>query len=106
MRAGAERMAMNAPLQGTAADIVKLAMIKTDEEIQEAKLDKSVFLLLQIHDELLFEIKKEAVDQAIPLLKKAMEHAAKLSVPLLVNASVGENWGDLHNLSGGVKFRY
>ncbi len=95
MRAGAERMAMNAPLQGTAADIVKLAMIKTDQEIQSEKMTESIFLLLQIHDELLFEVKKEAVEVAVPLLKNAMESAAKLSIPLVVNASTGQSWGGL-----------
>ncbi len=95
MRASAERMAMNAPIQGTAtADIIKIAMIKIDDAIKKAKLEKEIFLLLQIHDELLFEIKKKAVAEALPLLKSTMESAAKLSVPLAVNVSVGENWGE------------
>jgi DNA polymerase-1 len=92
VRAMAERMAMNAPLQGTAADIIKLAMIQVDKTLSG---NTAVSLLLQVHDELIFEIKKDAVEAAIPAIKKAMENVGELSVPLAVDVSVGEKWGEL-----------
>ncbi len=88
-----ERMAMNAPLQGTAADIVKLAMIAVDEMLREEKLTDQVFLLLQIHDELLYEIKEEIVAAVLPKIKSAMERVTKGAVPFTVHASVANNWG-------------
>jgi DNA polymerase-1 len=92
VRAMAERMAMNAPIQGTAADVVKLAMIQVDKAIAG---NNSVAMLLQVHDELIFEIKKDAVDDAVPLIKNAMENVGKLSVPLVVDVSTGERWGEM-----------
>jgi DNA polymerase-1 len=92
VRAMAERMAMNAPIQGTAADVVKLAMIQVDKAISG---NDSVSMLLQVHDELIFEIKKDAVEGAIPLIKNAMENVGKLSVPLVADVSVGEKWGEM-----------
>lgn len=95
VRAMAERMAMNAPIQGTAADVVKLAMIQVDTAISQ---NESISLLLQVHDELIFEIKKDAVDGAIPLIKNAMENVGKLSVPLVVDVSIGEKWGEMKKM--------
>ena len=95
IKAGAERMAMNAPLQGTAADIIKLAMIRADKDIREARLDKEVFLLLQIHDELIFEVKTEFVEKALPIIKKAMEEVVKMPVPIEVSSAVGLRWGEM-----------
>lgn len=95
LRATAERMAMNAPLQGTAADIVKLAMIDTDKEIKKRKLDDKVFLLLQIHDELLYEVKAEAVGDVRILIEKVMSRAVMPQVPLEVHSVVGKRWGEL-----------
>ncbi len=95
VRAMSERMAMNAPLQGTAADVMKLAMIQVDKAISG---NSAVSMLLQIHDELIFEIKKDAVEVAIPLIKNAMENIGKLSVPLVVDISVGERWGEMRKL--------
>lgn len=92
VRAMAERMAMNAPLQGTAADIMKLAMIQVDKAISE---NKEASMLLQVHDELIFEVKKNEVDRIVPLIKTAMERVGNLSVPLVVEASVGEKWGEM-----------
>jgi DNA polymerase-1 len=92
VRAMAERMAMNAPIQGTAADVVKLAMIQVDKAIAG---NENVSILLQVHDELIFEIKKDTVESAIPLIKNAMENVGKLSVPLVVDVSVGEKWGEM-----------
>lgn len=100
VRAMAERMAMNAPLQGTAADVVKLAMIQVDKAISK---NDSISLLLQIHDELIFEIKKDSAEAAVPLIRNAMEHVGSLSVPLLVDVSIGEKWGELHKVDG-MKF--
>ncbi len=95
IKAGAERMAMNAPLQGTAADIIKLAMIRADKDIKEAGLANEVFLLLQIHDELIYEIKTGFVDRARPIIKQAMEQVVKMPVPIEVSSAVGPHWGEL-----------
>ena len=95
IRASAERQVMNAPIQGTAADVIKMAMIKADEELKKAKLDKKAHLLLQVHDELIFEVEDSEVEKAKKLIKGAMESAVKLEVPLVVNASVGQKWGSL-----------
>ncbi len=95
VRAQAERMALNAPLQGTAADIIKLAMVKVDGKLKGAKLDDKVFLILQIHDELLYEIKDEAVGEAEKIIKETMEDFKDLEVPLVVNVSRGRRWGEL-----------
>ncbi len=94
--AAAERMAINMPVQGTAADIIKLAMIKIQKEILEENLE--VKLLLQVHDELVFEIKKDLVGKFVPQIKKTMEEVYKLSVPIKVDVSAGDNWGDLEKL--------
>lgn len=95
VRAQAERMALNAPLQGTAADIIKLSMVKVDEKLKEAKLGDKVFLILQIHDELLYEIKKEAIPEAEKIIKETMEDFKELEVPIVVNVSRGLRWGEM-----------
>ncbi len=86
----AERTAVNTPLQGTAADLIKLAMIRIDEKLRgmQAKM------LLQVHDELVFEAPPEEVDQVRALAKAEMEGVRKLDVPLLVEVGVGDNWRD------------
>ena len=86
---------MNAPLQGTAADIIKLAMIRADKDIKSAGLENDVWLLLQIHDELIFEVKKEVVERALPIIKKAMEKVVTIPVPIEVSTAVGSRWGEL-----------
>lgn len=88
-----ERAAINAPLQGTAADIIKLAMIAVDKKLA-GNLDAT--MLLQVHDELVFEVKEAAVEQTAALVKSVMEGAASLSVPLTVETVSGENWGQAH----------
>lgn len=94
-RKGAERAAINAPMQGTAADIIKLAMLRVDEWIQkEAASD--VFMMMQVHDELVFEIKEEVVEERVASIVALMEQAAALSVPLQVEAGTGENWDEAH----------
>ncbi|MEK7622099.1 MAG: DNA polymerase [Patescibacteria group bacterium] len=95
LRAAAERMAMNAPLQGTAADIVKLAIIRVDEMLKKQKLNQSAHLLLQVHDELLYEIATSAADKIIPLIKKEMESIVTDPIPFTVKVVTGVTWGDL-----------
>jgi DNA polymerase-1 len=95
VRAMAERMAMNAPLQGTAADIMKLAMIKTHKELKEQNFIRHARMLLQVHDELIFEIKEDAWNTVIPIIENAMEHACEIAVPLTVSVSSGKKWGEL-----------
>jgi DNA polymerase I len=86
-----ERAAINAPLQGTAADIIKRAMIVIDKQLPpEARM------LLQVHDELVFEVKENAVEPVTSLVTTAMEGAAQVSVPLTVETGVGQHWGEAH----------
>lgn len=87
-----ERAAMNAPIQGTAADIMKIAMIKMQDAIIENEIDAHI--LLQVHDELLLEVKEEDLERASSLLKETMEGAANLSIPLEVEVSHAKNWFD------------
>ncbi len=93
--AEAGRMAMNAPLQGTAADLVKIAMRQADDSLRAAGLLKHAHLLLQVHDELLYEIEESYLDQALPLIKTAMESALPGPVPFPVTTKVGPTWADL-----------
>ena len=90
----AERTAINAPMQGTAADIIKRAMISLDKDIQTGKFDMR--MIMQVHDELIFEIKESQVDDAIKLITNKMEQAAELSVPLVVDVGIGINWDEAH----------
>ena len=94
VRKGAERMAINTPLQGTAADMIKVAMIKIAREIDW----KSVKMLLQVHDELLFEIEEDKVEKAVKKIKDMMENVIKLKVPIIVDAKVGDNWGEMEKI--------
>lgn len=94
-RKGAERAAINAPMQGSAADIIKQAMIKVDAWIAGLPADE-VRMLMQVHDELVFEIREDRVDAYKDEIRALMEQAATLDVPLLVEAGVGENWDQAH----------
>jgi DNA polymerase-1 len=94
MRAFAERAAINAPLQGGAADIIKKAMIRVPAALAAAKLRSR--MLLQVHDELLFEVPDKELDKTKDVARKVMESAAKLSVPLVVDTGVGDNWAAAH----------
>ena len=94
VRALAERNAVNAPIQGTSADIIKLAMIGVDRKIREAGLHSR--MVLQIHDELLFDAIPEEVPQLQALVKEVMEHVIRLSVPLTVDCGAGINWLEAH----------
>ncbi|MDE2001211.1 MAG: hypothetical protein KGI60_01425 [Patescibacteria group bacterium] len=93
--AEAERAAINMPVQGLEADILKMAMIRVDEEIRKRKWDGKVRMLLTIHDELLFEIKKDMIAEASRVIHKAMEHVYELEVPIVVAEKKGKNWGVL-----------
>lgn len=90
LRAFGERVARNAPIQGTAADIIKIAMIKVYERLKKEL--PSASLILQVHDELIVECKKEDADKACKILEEEMENAARLKVKLSVDANSGENW--------------
>ena len=94
-RKGAERAAINAPMQGTAADIIKLAMIAVDDWLSKQPQD-SVYMIMQVHDELVFEIKEQFVEQYVKEITKTMETAVSLSVPLIVEAGKGSNWDEAH----------
>jgi DNA polymerase-1 len=98
VRAMAERMAMNAPIQGTAADIVKFAMIRTHKELAEKNYEKDAKMLLQVHDELIFEIKEDAWNTVVPIIQNAMEHACEIAVPLTVSIAQGKRWGSLEKV--------
>lgn len=96
LRAAAERMAMNAPLQGTAADIVKLAMIRADKALREAGIIDRAHLVLQIHDELIYEVEEGALKKAEPIIREAMEGVlTDKTVPLSVHLSTGSSWAEL-----------
>ena len=94
-RAAAERAAINAPMQGTAADIIKKAMISVNAVIAE-KYSDTVKMAMQVHDELVFEVAKDKLDEVTEVIKKIMEEAVALSVPLEVNVDSGENWDVAH----------
>ena len=90
LRKFGERVAMNSPLQGTAADIIKIAMINTEKALNESGIDAK--LILQVHDELIVEANVDCADQAKKILQREMENAVKLSVPLTVEIQSGKNW--------------
>ncbi len=89
-RSFGERVAMNSPIQGTAADIIKIAMIRVNQTLKKQQLKSS--LILQIHDELLIETHKDEIEQVKQIIKEEMYHAASLSVPLEVDVNQGDNW--------------
>jgi DNA polymerase-1 len=94
LRAGAERAAINAPMQGTAADIIKRAMIAVDAWLQT--LDGAARMIMQVHDELVFEVRDDAIASITAGVRERMMGAAKLSVPLIVDIGVGKNWDEAH----------
>ncbi|MEE1992623.1 DNA polymerase I [Pseudomonas syringae pv. syringae] len=94
LRKGAERMAINAPMQGTAADIIKKAMVAVNGWLDEFGLDARV--ILQVHDELVLEVREDLVDQISEQIRPHMSGAAELAVPLLVEVGVGNNWDEAH----------
>lgn len=99
IRAQAERMAINAPIQGTSADIIRIAMIKIDAMLGGHSLRESVRMIMQVHDELVFEIKNEDIQKVLPLLASCMEDVLSVDVtagvPLQIEAKLGINWEEL-----------
>ena len=93
-RQAAERAAINAPMQGTAADIIKKAMIKVHDWLETTDFDAK--MIMQVHDELVFEVAEDQVDDLVREVKARMESAAELKVPLIVDAGIGENWEEAH----------
>ena len=94
LRAGAERAAINAPMQGTAADIIKRAMIAVDAWLQT--LGGAARMIMQVHDELVFEVRENRIDEVKLGVRECMASAAKLSVPLIVDIGIGANWDEAH----------
>lgn len=94
LRQAAERAAINAPMQGTAADVIKRAMIQVDHWLSQSKLEAR--LLLQVHDELVFEVRRDLAEDLIAQVRELMSGAAELRVPLKVDAGIGENWDEAH----------
>ena len=94
VRGAAERNAVNAPIQGSAADIIKLAMIKIHQRLLQEKWESK--LLLQVHDELVFDVPKAEIESLTVMVKHEMENAFKLTVPLTVEVGIGENWLEAH----------
>jgi DNA polymerase-1 len=98
MRSFSERAAINAPIQGTAADIIKRAMIRVPPALEDAKLDAR--MLLQVHDELLLEVPEKEVEKTSAVVREVMETAClptvELSVPLVADAGTGANWAEAH----------
>jgi DNA polymerase-1 len=93
MRGFAERTAVNTPLQGTAADLIKLAMLKIDQLIRDRKLKSQ--MTLQVHDELLFDVVPEEAEELQQLVREEMEHVEEFSVPIVAEVGIGENWRDI-----------
>ena len=97
-RSFVERASINAPIQGSAADIIRRAMIRMEDALKKARVEAD--MLLQVHDELIFEVPKDAVDDAIPIIVKVMEEAplpaVSLKVPLQVDARAADNWDEAH----------
>jgi DNA polymerase-1 len=93
LRGFAERTAVNTPLQGTAADLIKIAMIRIDRRLREEGF--AAAMTLQVHDELLFDVPQKEVEQVKQLVRHEMETVIELNVPVVVDCGVGPNWRDL-----------
>ena len=91
-----EREAINAPIQGTAADIIKIAMLQLPGELEKAGL--SAKMDLQVHDELMLEVPEDELEETTALVKKVMENAYKLDIPLSTEAKAGKSWGEMEKL--------
>ncbi len=94
MRKQAERMARNTPIQGTAADLLKLAMIRVDERLEREQI--AATMILTVHDEIVLEVGEEDIDRASSLIREEMEGALELNVPLVVDVGVGDSWAEAH----------
>jgi DNA polymerase I len=93
-RQAAERAAINAPMQGTAADLIKMAMVRVQHWLDEKKLRSK--LIMQVHDELVLEVPEMELDQVREKVRELMQDVAKLEVPLIVDVGVGDNWDQAH----------
>ncbi len=93
LREAAERMAINMPVQGTSADIIKVAMIEMDSEMRKRRLKSK--MLLQVHDDLLFEVPEDELEEMNQLVPEIMSTALELDVPLKVDMKAGANWGEM-----------
>src|SRR3989338_5748224 len=102
VRAQAERMAINAPIQGTQADIIKLAMVRVDEMLKRENALEDAYLLLQVHDELVYEIRAERAQALGEKIKEIMESVLSVKeargIPLIATMKSGANWGEMHTL--------
>ncbi len=94
VREFAERNAINTPIQGTAADLIKVAMIKIFNRLKEKKLTTK--MIMQVHDELVFEVPNQEIDTVKELVRREMENAIELSVPIKVDVGIGKNWLEAH----------
>jgi DNA polymerase-1 len=94
IRAAAERTAINAPMQGTASDIIKRAMIGLDAWLETERVP--AHMLMQVHDELVFEVRADRLDEVGAKVRELMQGAADLAVPLVVDVGVGDNWDEAH----------
>ena len=99
IRAMEERMAINAPIQGTSADMIKKAMIDIDATLKKEKLDIGVHVILQIHDELVYEIEEEKIPTAGKIIKTIMEGVIQSDIPFIVDVKEGYNWGETKTLT-------
>jgi DNA polymerase-1 len=90
----AENISVNSPIQGSAADLIKIAMIRIQKELADTRLPAR--MLLQVHDELVFECPRQQSAEAAAMIRSSMEHAMKLDVPLLVEVGIGSNWLEAH----------
>jgi DNA polymerase-1 len=94
IRQASERIAINTPLQGTAADIIKVAMIRIQDRLEKLRLKTK--MIMQVHDELVFEVPEEEMERASPMIRQEMESVMELSIPLRVSLSSGKNWAEAH----------
>ena len=92
-----ERMALNAPIQGTSSDIIKIAMVNADKALSKAGLSEDIHLILQIHDELIYEIKDGVLNKASKIIKKEMESVIK-DFKFIADVSKGDNWGEMKKI--------
>jgi len=93
-RQGAERAAINAPMQGTAADLIKLAMIAVQGWLDREKM--KTLLIMQVHDELVLEVPENELEETTNQVRELMQNVAQLDVPLIVDVGVGDNWDQAH----------
>lgn len=102
IRSSAERMAINAPIQGTSADIIKYAMVKIDEYLKKEKIKNEAYMILQIHDELVFEINDDKVEEISKEIQKIMQLVVpddkKEGIPILTDIEIGKNWGEMKEI--------